>query len=140
MGAAEHGERTWNDRVWRVLLKCGAASASSADTGLPFSSVALSTATGLASQAPDALTNLPPALLLAKSACEARVQAQLLSRARVGGSSYASRKSSVCGQSVQRACSSMLDVLPELGIVTTFQDRAQDTARCTRGLPAPHLW
>ena len=79
--AVGHGKLTLNDRVLRVALKRGSPSASSAETGLPLLSVALTTATGLASQAPEAPTNLPLALLLVKSAAPpGQVQAQLPSR------------------------------------------------------------
>ena len=58
--------RTVKESVCAVALKRGWASASSAEVVLPLPSVALSTATGFCSHWPEAVTNLPPALLLAK--------------------------------------------------------------------------
>lgn len=58
--------RTLKVSVCAVALKCGLASASNAEVVLPLSSVALSTAMGLCSHWPEAVTNLPPALPLAK--------------------------------------------------------------------------
>lgn len=59
--------RTLKVSVFAVLSYCGSESASSAEVMLVLPSLALSTATGLSNQWPAAVTNLPPALLLAKS-------------------------------------------------------------------------